>query len=178
MYLQGQETERLRFEPIKHEDANLWETYFENNSNLEYLGLELISDIPLQAKEWVGFQLKRYEEDRFGLHAIIDKTTNSYIGHVGLITQNINDTLELEVGYHILPEHWRKGYASEAAIHCMKYGFENTDFESIISVIQIDNIGSQKVARNNGLKVDESIHFHGLECEIFRIYKSDWIAMK
>ena len=44
MYLHDIETERLRFRKLQKSDVNNWEKFFENNANLEFLGLDLSLD--------------------------------------------------------------------------------------------------------------------------------------
>ena len=80
---------------------------------------------------------------------------------------------ELEVGYHILREYWGRGYAPEAAQAFIKYGAENSDFDSIISIIHRENKNSIAVALKNGLRKEKETTWFDLPVSIYRINKDD-----
>jgi len=62
-----------------------------------------------------------------------------------------------------------KGYATEAAKKCKEFAFENNLAESLISIIHVDNIPSQKVALNNGMFLDKTTIYRDNQVHIFRI---------
>ena len=79
-----------------------------------------------------------------------------------------------EIGYSILPKFWGMGYASEASQKCRDFAFENNFSDYLISMINIENIGSQKVALRNGMKLERETISKGDAVYIFGIHKSDW----
>ncbi len=88
--------------------------------------------------------------------------------------QDIEGAIELEIGYSILPKFWHRGYASEAAKKCRDFAFENNFADSLISIIHIDNLGSQKVAKNNGMTASSQSEYKGMPVDIYRINKDEW----
>ena len=103
------------------------------------------------------------------MNVLINKKTNELVGQCGLLVQTVDEIKELEIGYSILPNHWRKGYATEAARKCKAYAKKNNFAESLISTIHIDNIPSQKVAINNGMSLDKTTVYDHNPVHIFRI---------
>jgi len=91
------------------------------------------------------------------MNVLIDKKSNRLVGQCGLLIQSIENIERLEVGYAIIPEFWNKGCASEAAIKCKNSAFENNFTNSLISMIHIDNLGSEKVALKNRMIFEEKI---------------------
>mgnify|MGYP003254218861 FL=1 len=63
-------------------------------------------------------QLNRYENDGFGLWAVVLEETGEVIGQCGLTMQDLNGEQVLEVGYLLAKDFWHKGYATEAC-NCM-----------------------------------------------------------
>jgi ribosomal-protein-alanine N-acetyltransferase len=92
----------------------------------------------------------------------------------GLLTQLVEDKKEIEVGYSILPEYWGRGYATEAARFFRDFGFEQENLEQIISVIDIRNIASQKVAEKNGMRINRQIKYYDLDVFIYQIAFGEW----
>ena len=100
---------------------------------------------------------------------------NLLIGQCGLLIQSIQNVERLEIGYSILPKYWHKGYASESAIKCKNYAFENNLSDSLISMVHVENIGSEKVALKNGMILEQKIDsYEGSPVNIFRIDKKKW----
>jgi len=174
MYLHGSDTKRLNIRKLDVSDISIWETFFENNNSLEYLGLDLSLDAKAQSKEWIERQLWRYENGQYGHHALLNKDSNEFIGQCGLLTQEIDGKIELEIGYHILPEYWGLGFATEAAQLFRDYAFDNNLCDSLVSIIDIRNIASQKVAEKNGMQRGKQVKYYDLDVYIYRIYKSDY----
>jgi RimJ/RimL family protein N-acetyltransferase len=83
----------------------------------------------------------------------------------------VDDIQELEIGYSILPKFWNQGYATEAARKCKEHAFQNDFSDSLISIIHIKNIQSEKVARKNGMELDKKTIFKEMPVNIFRINK-------
>lgn len=111
LYQDNLESKRLVTRFLTEEDIKPWTDFFNDKEALEFMidnGLTISEE---KAKFWIGRQLLRYEEKRFGLQALIDKETNEFIGQCGLMSQDVDGVIELEVGYHIFKKHWGQGYA-------------------------------------------------------------------
>ncbi len=168
--LTGQETERLKFRLLKMEDFDSWVDLFKAKNIAKYLDLDQkLSDLEL-CKKWFDKAFHRYENDLGGMNVLIDKKTNRLVGQCGLLIQTIENIERLEIGYSILPEFWNQGYASESATKCKNYAFENDFADSLISMIHVDNLGSERVALKNGMTFEKKLN----SFNIFRIDKESW----
>jgi len=178
MYAHGKTTDRLLIRKLEETDIPLWEKFFIDNPMISYLGIDTSMSPEQNAKEWIEMQFIRYEENRYGHHALVSKETGDFLGMCGLLTQNVEDKKEIEIGYSILPEYWGKGYASEASQFFRDFGFELEKLDHIISVIDLRNIASQKVAVRNGMMINRQIKYWDLDVYIYQITKSDWKLLK
>ena len=88
--------------------------------------------------------------------------------------QEVDRETEIEVGYHIFKRFWGQGFAPEAAKLFIDYAFKNNLSNSIISIININNIRSQQVAEKNGLVREKQTNWLDLNVYIYRIKKEDW----
>ncbi|MBL0044007.1 MAG: GNAT family N-acetyltransferase [Flavobacteriales bacterium] len=96
--LEGSCSERLRFRKVCEADVEPWLAY-----------------------QW---SFVRYERDGSGLHALELLGTGEFVGLCGLLTQEVDGKMELEIGYHLLPGQWHKGFATEAAVFCKAFARE------------------------------------------------------
>jgi len=167
--IDGLKTERIEFRKLKKEDIPLWFTFFQDPSSLLYIGLGIEKKELNDAEKWIDRQIGRYKEDGFGLYAFLDIETQKLIGQCGLIPREIDGQDELEIAYHVLPEYRRMGYASEAATAAKEFAKTNKLKDSLISIIHIDNLASQKVALNNGLKRGVKTKYMEMDVFIYRV---------
>ncbi len=166
--LEGRETERLTFRKFEQSDFEEWLPFYQDPRSSQYW--EGLSTDPLQAcKEQFERLFERYENNLGGMNALVHKDTGALIGMTGLLIQTVDETQELEIGYSILPEYWKNGFATEAAIKCKAYAFENKLSDSLISIVHVDNIPSQKVALNNGMYLDKTTTYKDNPVYIFRV---------
>lgn len=168
LLLIGQETERLTFRKFEATDFDNWLPFHQDPRSSQYW--EGLPQEPNKAcTEQFERIFERYEKNLGGMNALINKRSQELIGMAGLLIQNVDEMEELEIGYSILPEYWKKGFATEAAIKCKTYAFENIRPSSLISIIHIDNLPSQKVARNNGMQLDKTTVYKNNPVHIFRV---------
>ncbi|MBK7337141.1 MAG: GNAT family N-acetyltransferase [Saprospirales bacterium] len=126
IYEDGLETERLFTRFLVPEDVKAWSDFFADPEALEFFPFVEPAPNEVRAKNWIEKQLTRYREHRYGLQALIDKKTGEMVGQCGLLAQDIDGKIEVEVGYSLLKKFWGKGYAREAAIRFKEYGFAPT----------------------------------------------------
>ena len=172
MILEGLESERLRYRGFTVDDFDVLLPFFQSKEATEFYHLDRSPEE--FCKGWIERLLRRYEDDGFGLCAMIEKSTGQFVGQCGLLKQIVDKTNELEIGYGLLPAFWSNGFATEAAKFFRDYVFQNQMADSIISIIDINNINSQKVAYRNGMQIDKKTKFKSFEVYIFRITFSQW----
>lgn len=176
--LQGQESERLKYRLLEPSDFETWLKLFDGTNVAQFLGMAHLPTPEQQCQLWFDLQKNRYQNDLGGMNVLVSKETGKIVGQCGLLIQDVNGQREMEIGYSILPEYWRMGYASEAAQKCRDFAFENSYTESIISIIHIDNSNSEKVAIRNGMKQDSETIYKDMPVNIFRITNKKWLQLK
>ncbi len=166
--LEGQESARLKYRKLEKNDFDVWLPFHQNQEgNQFWVGLP--EDPSKACEHWFKKAFHRYEKNLGGMNALIEKNTHQFIGQCGLLVQTVDGVEELEIGYSILPKYWRNGYATEAAQKCKEFARENNFAKSLISIIHVDNIGSRKVALNNGMHLDKTTVYDANKVDIYRI---------
>jgi ribosomal-protein-alanine N-acetyltransferase len=171
--LEGQSTERLLFRTIESSDFQYWLKFFQDPQTSLHWKEEKISP-ELSCQNWYQKQQWRYDNNKGGMNALIEKGTSRLIGHAGLLVQTVDGIEELEIGYSLLPEFWNKGFATEAAGECIRFAFQNNFADSLISIISVTNTSSQQVATKNGMLVDKKTIYRDNEVLIYRITQAEW----
>ncbi len=168
LLLTNQETERLRFRKLKATDFETWLPFHQEPLSSKFW--EGLPEDPLKAcQQWFDKAFYRYDNNLGGMNVLIEKETSNFVGQCGLLMQTVDGIEEIEIGYSILPKYWKNGYATEAAKKCKSYAIKNRLATSLISIIHVDNIPSQKVAINNGMYLDKTTIYNDNPSHIFRI---------
>jgi len=79
----------------------------------------------------------------------------------------IPDTIEIEVGYRLVPEAWGRGYATEGASELVRYGFDDLGLDRIIGITHRDNAASQRVLEKAGLRDAGWGRYYGYRVRVF-----------
>lgn len=128
-----------------------------------------------KVRNWIQWNIENYAVFGFGLWAVVLKESGSVIGDCGVTMQTIHGKIKPEIGYHIHKDYQRKGYATEAAVKCRDYIFENTPFGAIYSYMKYTNIGSYSVAMKNGMRlVDEFEDPVNTITKVYAITREEW----
>jgi ribosomal-protein-alanine N-acetyltransferase len=95
----------------------------------------------------------------YGMWAIELKETGRFIGRVGL--HRPEGWPDLELGWMLMAEHRRHGYATEGARVALDFAFRTMNSPRVVSLIRSDNAASERVARRLGARQATTIDFLG-----------------
>nr|WP_298999820.1 GNAT family N-acetyltransferase [uncultured Allomuricauda sp.] len=166
--LEGQSTDRLLFRKVVPSDFETWLPFHEEPLSSQYWE-GLPSNPKVACQQQFDRIFERYEHNLGGMNALVLKKNSKMVGLCGLLVQSVDEKDELEIGYSILPQFWNQGLAFEAAYKCKIHAFCNDLAKSLISIIHIDNVPSQKVAIKNGMKLDKTTTYRDNPVHIFRV---------
>lgn len=164
----NEESERLLFKEVTPLDFENWLPFHEEPLSSQYWA-GLPKDPIAACQQQFDRIFERYNDNLGGMNSLFLKGSNTLVGLCGVLIQEVDGKKEFEIGYSILPEYWRQGFAFEAAEKCKGIAFQKEWTKSLISIIQIDNIPSQKTALKNGMFLDFTTTYHNNKVHIFRI---------
>jgi ribosomal-protein-alanine N-acetyltransferase len=167
------ETDRLILREVLPTDAP---GMFELDSDPEvhrYLGNKPIKTLE-EAVAGIAFIRQQYLDYGIGRWAVIEKATGEFTGWAGLkfMTETRNGHSNFyDVGYRFIKRYWGKGYATEAAIASVNYGFDVLKLEELFGMADVENIGSNRALQKAGLKYVEDFEHAGILHSWYRLGK-------
>jgi [ribosomal protein S5]-alanine N-acetyltransferase len=164
------ETERLIVRRFTPNDLEKLIELRSDDEVVKYLGGRRLQNPEAIAKR-LDFYIDCYRRFGYGMCAMIWKETGEMFGWSGL--QPLEDSGETEVGYGMIKEFWGKGIGYECALAWLRYGFEQTNLQSIVAVASPENVGSWRIMEKLGMRREKTETHYGMECVFYRIDKKD-----
>jgi [ribosomal protein S5]-alanine N-acetyltransferase len=135
-------------------------------------------DYRLEAEEFVerfiGFQLAQ-PRIKFQM-AVTLRSTGELIGSCGAHAR------EADIGYGLSPDHWGRGYATEAAARMLCFAFLELDVDRVTARTLAENEASVRVLKKLGMEFAElranKEFFGGRSWDevVFAITRAEWAA--
>jgi RimJ/RimL family protein N-acetyltransferase len=144
-------TDRLCIRAWRTEEA---ERFFDIHRRHEVV--RWLSGIPMRDRKEAVERLEGYgavlaRDPRFGAWAVVERGQDVPAGSV-LLKPLPNADGEIEIGWHLHPDSWGRGLATEAARAVLAHGFES-GLEEVWALTHLDNHRSISVCRKIGMRL-------------------------
>jgi [ribosomal protein S5]-alanine N-acetyltransferase len=152
------ETKRLLLRPLELSDAEAFFTMDSNPNVHKYLWQKPTKEIEEIIKV-IEYVRKQYAENKIGRFATILKETGEFIGWTGI--KFVNDHVEngntnfYDYGYRLDEKFWNKGYATEASLAWLDYGFNQMKIEKMNAYTHAENGASNHILQKVGFQFME-----------------------
>src|ERR1700733_1230635 len=142
-------TARLTLRSWRESDVQPWAEMNADPQVREHLG-DLLTRAQSAASA-ARFQAE-LDERGFGFWAVEVRSTGEFIGFTGL--DQVDEDMPfagVEIGWRLARAAWGRGYATEAALASLAFGFESLALPEILAVTTVTNLRSQAVMRRIGM---------------------------
>ena len=153
------ETERLLIRPIRSDDAEQLHAVYGDPEVMRRIPSGLSDSLDTTRQ-----RVARYADyqGRYGysLWAVIERASGRIVGDCGLFPVEGRGP-EVEVAYRLGRAVWGRGYATEAAAACLRYGFDRLDLDRIIAITDPDHVASRRAMEKIGMAFEGTRAFYG-----------------
>ncbi len=177
------ETERLYIRQWKESDYSPFAKMSADERVMEFFPSVFTTE---ESDEKVNIKKSLIQKHGWGFWALEEKSSNKFIGFTGLhISSNeLPFSPCIEIGWRIFPEYWGKGFATEAAHECLRFGFEDLNLDQIVSFAVKNNFKSLAVMERLGMFKDPENFEHPAipighklrQHSLYRLSKLQWRA--
>lgn len=171
------ETERLILREHVLADAKSLFAMRTNEEVMRYIDRERPKNVPDTELQINTLNAAYREGKNLTWIMALKEKPGQMIGIVGYWTIN-PEHHRAEIGYSLLPEHWRMGYTSEALKRTIDFGFKEMNFHSIQANINPGNDPSRQLLLKHGFVREayfkENYYFNGqfLDSEVYSLLES------
>ncbi len=144
------ETERLILREWREADVVPFHAICRDPQVMQFIG-------PLQDEAQVRSAIQRQSEGQaangFCYWAMELRETGAFVGFCGLMMKTIEVPMKggVDAGWRVASDHWRRGYALEAAGAAIDWGFGALDCDTIWAVTVPANIRSWQLMKKLGM---------------------------
>lgn len=111
----------------------------------------------VETQDFIVLQNESIVQNKFAFFAVEEKATEEFIGFVGI--KNVNFTAHftpaVEIGWRLAFDKWNQGFATEAALAVLDYGFNKINLREIVAFTAEENKKSERIMQKIGMKKDE-----------------------
>lgn len=172
-------TARLLLRRWRESDLGPWAAMNADPEVREHLGELLTRD---QSDAAVALMQAEFGERGFGWWALETRETGEFIGRAGL--DEVGEDMPfagVDIGWRLMRSAWGHGYATEAALACLAFGFETLGLPEVVASTTVHNLRSQAVMRRIGMTRDPADDFEDpsvpegplRQCVLYRIPRTD-----
>lgn len=150
-------TERLTLRRWRDSDLGPWAAMNADPEVREHLGDLLTRE---QSDTSVARFQAEFNRRGYGWWAVEVRATGEFIGFAGL--DRVDDGMPftgVEIGWRLAHSAWGQGYATEAALIVLAYGFDTLELPEILAVTTATNLRSQAVMHRIGMTRDPTDDF-------------------
>jgi RimJ/RimL family protein N-acetyltransferase len=119
-----------------------------------------------------GF-IDHWEEHGYGLWAVEPHEAGTLMGRCGL--RYLSDTDEVEVDLILGRPFWGRGFATEAGLASLQYGFREIGIERIVGIAHVENKASQRVLEKLGMERVGHKRLPGIDCYLYLVERTSYL---
>ncbi len=162
------QTERLVFRKFTQRDINNLFILLSNPHVMKYCCGPIDID---GTKKWLNMIIDAYKRYGYDYWAVYEKTTNDFVGQIGILNQEVDGRQLNCLAYMIDPKHWNKGYATEGAIATRNYAFNVLNMKNLVATVECENLQSICVLRKIGMKYECEIKYNDNKLYVYSMEK-------
>ena len=160
------ETERLVLRKPEPGDVDDYAEIWADPEVMRFLGGRTLTREEVAGG--IDRMLGQWDRHGVGLFSVIRKEDERLVGRVGYLlwdderwvnamSEELEDPLEMEIGWIVGRPFWNQGYATEAAVACRDHAFGPLGRDRIISLIAAENVASIRVSEKIGERYERDV---------------------
>lgn len=122
-----------------------------------------------ETRGYLRRNLDHWDEHGFGLWMFHETDSGSFVGRAGLRHVDIDGADEIELAYAVVPEHQRRGFATEMSAVLVDRAFSTLGLARLVCFTLPSNLASRRVMERAGFAYDRDIVHAGSPHALYRL---------
>jgi|SRR5579875_19411 len=160
------ETERLWLCPWSDSDLEIARPIFTDADVMRYInGSRPLADIDI--REAIARQQNHFRLCGLCLWKLLLKPAGDFAGFCGLQPLELDGVNEVEIGWRLMKEQWRRGLATEAAREALRDAVSRAHLSRVIAIAMPENRASIHVMEKLGMNFERWTHNGEFEVVVY-----------
>ncbi len=156
-------SERLTFRAWREADFDSFAAIYVDGEQSRFIGGPVSRD---DAWRRMALVVGHWTLRGYGLWALEDKASGAFVGWSGLwFPEGFPGQ---EIGWTLVPAFRGRGLAQEAGKRVRAYAYDTLGWQTAISLVNVGNTASVRVAEGLGATLERTLHFRGADSWIYR----------
>jgi len=164
-------TKSLILRPLQEKDADALYRIYQIEGVLQYFP-NPVPPLIEKVERFIQNQLVHWEKHGYGNWGVVPEGEAEIIGWAGL--QFLPELNETEVGFLLNRPFWGRGYATEAAMASLQFGFNRIQLDHIIALVHPENLASQRVISKCGMSYVDTLGLWGIWLKRYQTDRLIW----
>jgi len=151
------------------QDAPVWSSILHEDGILRYFPNPK-PPLPEKAKDYIEHHQSHWEKFGYGHWAVVTRQDGEVVGWNGL--EYLPELDETEVAFLLSKRVQGRGYATEAALASVRFGFKTVGLPKVIGLVHPENAASVRVLEKCGLSFVDKVVLWNLEMSRYSLQRS------
>ena len=157
-------TDRLLLRRVTLDDADLMLAVWNDPAFVRYVGDRGIRTLEESVQALKDGAMRLFEEHGFGPYRVSLKADDSAIGICGIFSREGMN--EPDIGFSVLPEYCKCGYAYEAATAVVSHARDDLKLPRLTAIVSPENTASVGLIEKLGLQFERMLRLPGEDRDI------------
>jgi RimJ/RimL family protein N-acetyltransferase len=126
--------------------------------------------------EWIPEHIAEmqahWREHGFGWYAWLDRESGAFVARGGPHWSHIAGRDEVEIGWTVVPERWRRGLATELGARSVELAFGPLALDEVVSFTLVGNVASRRVMEKLGFAYEADADYKGWRHALYRLRRT------
>ncbi|MGO7536610.1 GNAT family N-acetyltransferase [Rhizobium leguminosarum] len=155
-------TSRLRLRPLVEGDADFLTRLFSRPELVAHRPVPR-PDTPAESAARLARDIGHWKDHGFGRWAV--EANGVLIGFGGVTVSQEFDGLNLS--YHLQPESWGQGYATELVRETLAFAFNDLQTERVVGLVRTANAASKRILEKCDFIFEREVMLHGAPTNMY-----------
>jgi ribosomal-protein-alanine N-acetyltransferase len=121
-----------------------------------------------ESEQRLRYLIDHQDDHGYSLWAMVEKDTGDVVGDCGLMLVEGTGP-DAELAYHLRLDRWGRGYVTEAARECIRFGLKEVGLPRVVALTEPEHFVARRVMEKVGMSHEGEATYYGRNLALYVI---------